>query len=217
MVAVMHSNPAFRATTRDSNIDFARSRGFGMLAVSHEERVLVSHIPFVLNDAGTSVEGHLAKNNPIVAMLNRSRPATLVISGSDSYVSPDWYGSPGNVPTWNYIAVHLRGVLTLGDSEALPQHLNRLSHHFETQIPGKAPWTPAQLEPSALQRMARAIVAITLDVEVVEGTWKLSQNKDPDARNHAAAEISRNSLGQETGVLAQSMDSGTVSSKPERS
>ncbi len=207
MVADMHSNPAFRAPTQDSNIGFARTRGFGMLALAHEERVLVSHIPFVLNDAGTSVEGHLAKNNPIVAMLSEPRPATLVISGSDSYVSPDWYGSPGNVPTWNYIAVHLRGVLTLGESEALPQHLDRLSHHFETQIPGKPPWTPAQLEPSALQRMARAIVAITLDIEVVEGTWKLSQNKDSDARENAAAEISRHSLGQETGVLAKSMAS----------
>ena len=217
MVAGMHSNPAFRTPTLDSNLGFARSRGFGILAVSHEERVLVSHIPFVLNDAGTSVEGHLAKNNPIVAALRQARPATLVVSGADSYVSPDWYGSPGNVPTWNYIAVHLRGILTLGESEALPLHLDRLSQHFETQISGKPPWTPAQLEPSALQRMTRAIVAITLDIEVVEGTWKLSQNKDSNARQNAAAAISQHALGQETGVIAQRMGSGTASSKPERS
>lgn len=177
-----------------------------MLTLSIQEQVVVSHIPFVVNDEGTSVEAHLAKNNPILAQLSQNRPATLVVSGPDSYVSPDWYQSPGNVPTWNYIAVHLRGVLKLCGQETLPRHLDRLSHHFESQIPGKAAWTPSTLETSALQRMMNAIVPIVLEVKEVEGTWKLSQNKAHSARRHAATSIASHAIGQETSALAHSMD-----------
>ena len=107
----MHSNPAFRQQSTDDNLAFARQRGFGQLALNGDTGPLISHVPFILSDDGTALDLHLARPNPILRLLATPHPAVIAVSGPDGYVSPDWYGMEDQVPTWNYIAVHLRGPL----------------------------------------------------------------------------------------------------------
>lgn len=121
----MHPNPAFRQASRDENLGFARSRGFGTLAVSAPEGPLLSHVPFLLNGAGTAADLHLVRSNPILRLLDAPRPAVIAVQGPDGYVSPDWYGMPDQVPTWNYVAVHLRGTLEPLPQDALRDLLSR--------------------------------------------------------------------------------------------
>ncbi len=71
----------------------------------------MANIPFVLSPDGKVGDLHLLKSNPIARMLVAPLPARLAVSGPDSYVSPDWYRLDGQVPTWNYVAVHLTGIL----------------------------------------------------------------------------------------------------------
>ena len=91
--------------------------GFGVLAVGNGEAdvPLLSHVPFIVAEDGAAVHAHLVRANPIARLLAAGeRPAVLAVSGPDGYVSPDWYGAePDQVPTWNYVAVHLRGTLRL--------------------------------------------------------------------------------------------------------
>ena len=49
----MHPNPAFRQTPEVRNLEFARSRGFGTLALNAEPGPLLAHVPFLLNAEGT--------------------------------------------------------------------------------------------------------------------------------------------------------------------
>ena len=183
----MHPNPAFRRTARDRNLAFARARGFGLFAVSAPDGPLLSHIPFLLDDAGQTAELHLIRSNPIVALAKDTVPAVLAVSGPDGYISPDWYGLPDQVPTWNYVAVHLRGVLepvSPGDMHAM---LDRLSAAFEARLAPKRPWTSAKMSPGTMDRMMRQILPFRLRIATVDGTWKLNQNK-PDATRHLAAD-----------------------------
>lgn len=189
----MHSNPAFRKADHDSNLAFARQRGFGTLIGAVDGACLISHVPFVLNDAGTCVEAHLARSNPLLRAIGEGLSATLSVSGPDSYISPDWYGVPDQVPTWNYVAVHLEGMLTTTPQESLRPHLARLSHTFETRL-NKPEWTMDKMTPDALSRLERAIVPVLLSVEQVNGTWKLSQNKDPAVRLSAASALDEMSI-----------------------
>ncbi|MGL6209373.1 MAG: FMN-binding negative transcriptional regulator, partial [Paracoccaceae bacterium] len=87
----MHPNPAFRSASRDANLAFARSRGFGVLTVNGAEGPLCAHIPFEVSEDGTEVRLHLARSNPI-ARAGLPVAAVMVVSGADAYVSPDWYG-----------------------------------------------------------------------------------------------------------------------------
>lgn len=201
----MHPNPAFRKTPEARNIAYARERGFGVLSVNHEAGPLVSHVPFLLDDDALHAELHLVRSNPILRLLDSAQPAVIAISGPDGYVSPDWYGVTDQVPTWNYVSVHLRGRLERLPQEALLPMLDRLSGHFEEQLEPKPPWKTDKMTPEVLEKMLRQIVPCRLRVEQINGTWKLSQNKPDPVREAAADNMAAFGVGQETRLLSALM------------
>jgi transcriptional regulator len=181
----MHPNPAFRTTPDDRNRAFAVARGFGVLTVNGPDGPLAAHVPFLMGGDGAWVDLHLARSNSIVRSVLPA-PAVMIVSGPDAYVSPDWYGVPDQVPTWNYIAVHLRGMLDLRPQDELRAQADGLSARFEGDLAPKAPWTSAKMSEGVMERMMRMIVPLRLKLDTVDGTWKLSQNKDAAVRKAAA-------------------------------
>lgn len=200
----MHPNPIFHDAETAQNLNFARARGFGVLAVAGDGAPLISHVPFLLSQDGQWVELHLVRSNPIVRVLKASCPARIAVSGPDGYVSPDWYGVEDQVPTWNYVAVHLEGELELRPAEELRDLLDRQSAFYESQLLPKPPWSTDKMNPEALDRMMRMIVPARMRITGVNGTWKLSQNK-PDVARRAVAEQIEKGPGVEQQVLAALM------------
>ncbi|MFD1880657.1 FMN-binding negative transcriptional regulator [Paracoccus pacificus] len=180
----MHPNPIFRKETARQNMQFALDRGFGTLTCAGDPWPLASHVPFV-KGPGDSVEFHMVRSNPICRVA--PAPALLAVTGPDGYISPDWYRIADQVPTWNYLAVHLRGRIEALPVETLRDHLDRLSATFEQRLLPKKPWSAAKMTPEALARMMRMILPFRLVIEDVQGTWKFSQNK-PDAARLSAAD-----------------------------
>ena len=201
----MHPNPAFRQTPAERNLAFARARGFGVLSVNGADGPLAAHVPFVLSPDGTVAEMHLVRSNPVARALAEPQPALLAVSGPDAYVSPDWYGLDHQVPTWNYIAVHLRGVLELLPQDDMRPHLDDLSARFENDLRPKAPWLVDKMPEEALDRMMRQIVPVRLTIRDVQGTWKLGQNKTPEARAAAAEAMERSGVGSDPKAIAAMM------------
>ncbi len=197
----MHPNPAYRNEPADRHLAFARARGFGTLAVSAEDGPLLSHVPFLVSDDGSSLDLHLVRSNPIARL--GPVPAVLAITGPDGYVSPDWYGVDDQVPTWNYVAVHLRGRLAPLPPEAMRDMLDRQSAAYEGRL-DKRPWTTDKMSGDALDRMMRQILPFRMTVEVIDGTWKLNQNKTDEARL-AAADRVEDGIGVELSALAHLM------------
>ncbi|MEX5598317.1 FMN-binding negative transcriptional regulator [Pseudophaeobacter sp. C1-32P7] len=202
----MHPNPIYHDADRAQNLDFARTRAFGVLAVSTAEAPLISHVPFLLSEDGTSADLHLVRSNPITRVLKTPQAARLAVSGPDGYVSPDWYGLADQVPTWNYVAVHLTGSLEQRPQDELLGLLDRQSAFYEARLLPKPPWHSDKMEPEALERMMRMIVPVRLSIETVEGTWKLSQNKPEPARTAVADQITTG-FGAELDDLARMMRS----------
>lgn len=198
----MHPNPAFRAGSELDALAVARTRGFGVLSVNGENGPSAAHIPFEL--VGEEVFLHLARSNAI-ARSTLPAAALLAVSGPDAYVSPDWYGAADQVPTWNYIAVHLRGVLERLPGDALRPHLARLSAQMERQLAPKPEWTMDKMTEDALARMERMILPFRLVIFTVDSTIKLNQNKPEPLRVGAAAGIAATPLGLDAGRIAAMM------------
>jgi transcriptional regulator len=184
----MHTNPAFRTASTADNMEFARQRGFGILMLNGDDGPLASHIPFVLSGDGSFADLHLTRSNPI-ARSALPGPAVLAVSGPDAYISPDWYGLEDQVPTWNYVAVHLRGTLSALDAEVMKDHVDALSAVHETRLMPKKPWQSDKMGTGVMDRMMRMILPFRLAITSVEGTWKLNQNKPDEARANAAARL----------------------------
>lgn len=183
----MHPNPAFRQVPAEDSLAFARDRGFGTLCINADSGPLLAHVPFVVTESGgLSALIHLARSNGI-ARSALPAPAVLAVMGPESYISPDWYGAVDQVPTWNYVAVHLRGRLEPMPAEALRPMADELSAMFEARLLPKRPWTSAKMSEGAMERMMRMILPYRLVIEGVEGTWKLGQNKTPEQRAGAVA------------------------------
>lgn len=186
----MHTNPAFRSATTAESLAFARQRGFGILIVNGAEGPLASHIPFLMDAEGRTAELHLTRSNPI-ARLGQASPALIAVSGPDAYVSPDWYGVDDQVPTWNYVAVHLRGVLEPMDVEMMRGHVDALSAEHERRLLPKTPWVSDKMSDGVMPRMMRMILPFRLVIDTVEGTWKLNQNKTAEVQASAAVALAR--------------------------
>ena len=201
----MHPNPTFRAEHRTRHIAFARDRGFGVLALSTDGAPLLSHVPFLLSEDGLVAELHLVRSNPIVRALGTPKAVKIAVQGPDGYISPDWYEVEDQVPTWNYVAVHLTGQLELRPQEELLDLLNRQSAFYEERLQPKPPWATGKMSDEALTKMMRMIVPCRMQVEDVQGTWKLSQNKPDDVRLRASEQVASSGIGSELSVLQELM------------
>ena len=201
----MHPNPVFHDVNVAKNISFARSRAFGVLALNGDDGPLISHIPFLLRDDAATADLHLVRSNPIARMGEGSHAAKILVSGPDSYVSPDWYGVQDQVPTWNYIAVHLTGTLERLPQDAMHDMLDQQSAAYEAQLLPKTPWTTAKMTSEVLEKMMRMIVPFQFTVTGVDGTWKLGQNKPELARVSAAEHMAEHGIGSEVEIIAAMM------------
>ena len=208
----MHPNPIFRKTDAKRSLDFVRTRGFGTLTLNGPKAPLLAHIPFILNDDATELELHTMRSNPIWQAIEAPRDAVLAITGPDGYISPDWYGTPDQVPTWNYVAVHLHGTLRRVDHGELHGVLDRLSAHFEARLAPKHPWHSSKMSDGVMARMMRMIVPLRMTITDLQSTWKLGQNK-PETARLGAANALHTGTGSELAALAALMQAPPTSSE----
>ena len=181
----MHPNAAFRWEDREAMRDLVRELGFGMLFTATPDGPRLAQVPVVWLDEST-IGLHLARGNALVRHLDGAT-ALFSAQGPDGYISPDWYGLDHNqVPTWNYVAVELEGVMRRMDHDALVAQVDQLTAEQEARL-NKEPWTRGKMDPGLFDKMTQAIVGFRLEVQAWRGTLKLGQNK-PEAARLAAAD-----------------------------
>ena len=134
----------------------------------------LSHVPLMLfqgeGERG-ALFGHVARANPQAKALAEFARATAVFSGPHAYVSPKWYATAPNVPTWNYAAVHATGPVRILERDEFVVRLGQLFDRFEPDG-----WRNEETE-AHVGKLVPAIVGFVMEIETLEGAFKLSQNK----------------------------------------
>jgi transcriptional regulator len=184
----MYTPPIFKPD-RAASLAFAQARGFGMACAWDGSKPIASSLPFYLTfaDDGTPrVAFHVARHNPLAKLADGTSSWLMAVNEADAYVSPDWYVSPDQVPTWLYQAVHLTGTVRMMPDSELGSHLDTLSAKFENWLAPKPPWTSAKMTAGRLETMKKAIVGLVMTVGEIEGSFKLNQHKS-DADHVAIA------------------------------
>ena len=121
-------------------------------------------------------------------------PAIALTTAEDAYISPDWYESADQVPTWNYRSVEAHGFVAPLSQEELIDQLDALSAQEEARLTPKPLWTRHKMSPGRFEAMLRGIVGGRLTVERLTGTFKLSQNKSDADRLGAAKGLGKHPL-----------------------
>jgi transcriptional regulator len=154
---------------------FIRTRNFCLFAAAHEGDVLLAQAPVVLGEG--VLQFHLAKGNPFLKAAHRAARAKAVFWGPDAYVSPDWYVSENQVPTWNFVSVLAEGPMRVLSREEMVAQVNALTAEQEARLLPKKPWTRDKMAPGSDTRMFAAIEGVEMRIVTLEGKFKLSQNK----------------------------------------
>jgi transcriptional regulator len=176
----MHPAPGFMQEDEAVLLAHLARYSFATIAAAPAGRPLVAHAPVLVRrlESGLTLDFHLSRGNALTPFLAEGFRAVAVSLAADAYVSPDWYESQGAVPTWNYVSVEAEGSVAVLDDAGLIALLDDLSAQEEARLAPKPAWTRAKMAPGRFETMRRAIIGARLTVERLEGTFKLSQNKD---------------------------------------
>ena len=137
-----------------------------------------NHLPLLLID--NTLQGHVARANPIWQASNVAGEVLVIFHGDESYISPSGYATKAEhgkvVPTWNYAAVHAYGKLRVIDEPAwIFEQISRLTAVHEATLP--KPWAVSDAPTEYIEKMLGAIVGIEITIDRLLGKWKVSQNQ----------------------------------------
>jgi transcriptional regulator len=142
----------------------------------------ITHIPVVFERAAGpfgTIHGHIARNNEQIKAFDGKQEAVIVFRGPHGYISPTCYQTNPAVPTWNFAVVHATGKLQpVTDPAALHAFLGRLIQKFES-YEGTG-YDFSKIPDSYLNPMLANIVGFDMRVELLEGKFKLGQER-PEA------------------------------------
>lgn len=136
-----------------------------------DNKPFITHLPLVYkNDI---LVGHIDKFNPQAELLKNGNDVTIIFSGPDCYISPSVYTTT-QLPTWNYIKVHLEGTVTAIESrDALKNSLIEMTEFLESPEHNYVLDADNKRMEAALDYIKMFEISIT----DWEGKFKLSQDK----------------------------------------
>lgn len=162
-----------------------------------DNRPLITHLPLVYEDG--KLIGHIDIYNPQAELLKGDNDVTLIFAGPECYISPSLF-STTQLPTWNYIKVHLKGkVRAIESKAALKQSLITMTEFLE------APDHKYTLESDnpRLDKNLDYIEMFEITITDWEGKFKLSQDKKPSDTKAARKELIRANTQSITHFLDQ--------------
>jgi transcriptional regulator len=178
---------------RDNPLALAVTNG------SPENGPFATHLPVIFDPgtaddaagelAGTTLLGHMNRANPHWSALETGSVLLLTFTGPHSYVSPTVYGTTPAAPTWNFTAVHVRGVVEKIDStEETLGVVQSTVRAFEKAFGDGWDMTESL---GYFRQIVPAVGAFRFTVTGAEGMFKLSQEQPGEVRERV-----RESFGQ---------------------
>ena len=205
--------PKVNEETRIPVLDhLMRSHPLASLVTMGASGLFATHLPVVLHrdsDTQAVLRGHMSRANRQWREHDPAVQALAIFSGPEHYITPNWYPEKAAtrrvVPTWNYAVVHAYGPLRIIEDPAwLLAHLNSLTDTHEAS--SATPWNVSDAPAEYIESMAKGIVGIELDIERLEGKWKVSQNHNERTRASVAEGLE--TLGTEESIAMKALVEG---------
>lgn len=172
----------FKPKSIDVVASYIDEHAFATL-VSHKYSLVASHIPLLLMNDGDRqyLSGHLSLANGQVDCFDDQQELMAIFMHSHSYISSSWYDHV-NVPTWNYIAVHIYGRARKIQGQELYKSMEQMVHKYESGREGR--FNLEDFSKKELHAHLRGLVGFEMTIDRIEAAYKLSQNrKDHDYNN----------------------------------
>jgi transcriptional regulator len=157
--------------------NFIRENSFGIMVTHAGGKSTATHIPLEFSGDEAKLMGHISRGNVLV-----------IFNGPHGYVSSSWYDHE-NVPTWNYIAVHVYGKIKIIEGEELYHSLKNMVDRYEKN--SARPVALERMSPDYVKKAMNGVTGIEITIENIEATYKLSQNRDQKNYNQIIHELEK--------------------------
>lgn len=147
-------------------------------AIIVSDTLHATHVPVEIemgDDKKFVIRTHVSRANPHWHILQNHKEVMVIFNGPHTYISSSWYDHV-NVPTWNYIAVHVYGTPKILQGEVVRDMLDRLVNRYEKRSAN--PVRIDNMPESYFEKHLKGIVAIEISIDRMEGVRKMSQNRD---------------------------------------
>ena len=171
--------------------DFLNENSFGILLSQLDGKISGTHIPMELDidENGKDVlVGHIAKANPQSKNLKNEDEILAIFNGPHSYISSSWYQKE-NVPTWNYVAVHVYGKVKIIEGEELLESLKKLVDKYEKN--SENPVSVEKMSSRTLKQI-NGIIGFSIKITEIQAAYKLSQNREEKDFHNITNELEKN-------------------------
>lgn len=198
----MYTPDLYKNENQEEIRTFLKENSFGILINQTNGKLYATHIPMELgiNAEGKEIlEGHISKLNPQAEGFAANDQVLAVFSGPHSYISSSWYDHE-NVPTWNYIAVHVYGRIKIVDYDTSVDQLKKLVDKYEANSAN-----PVRVEnlSDKTMREARGIFGLEIEIYEIQATKKLSQNRDDHNYKNIISELEKTENPQSIAVAKE--------------
>lgn len=182
----MHIPKLYREEDRAKIIEFLKGNGFPAL-VSHDgEKLVATHLPTeVIENADglLTIMGHMSRANPQWRSFG-GQEVLLIFQGAHTYISPRWYNHV-NVPTWNYMMVHVYGKARMLEGQELYDLLDTLVKLHEVNTS----YSLNELPKDFVEKEMKGVAGFAVEVTRIEAGYKLSQNRDDESYGNIVNEL----------------------------
>jgi len=182
----MYIPKLYREEDRARVLEFLEQNNFPALITFDGERPIATHLPVEVaasEDGALTILGHMSRANPQWRSFGEGE-VLMIFQGAHTYISPRWY-SHVNVPTWNYMMVHVYGKVRLVEGDELYSLLSRLVRKHEVNTSYSLEGMPQDF----VQREMNGVVGFVLDVTRVDAGYKLSQNRNNEDHENIVREL----------------------------
>lgn len=178
----MHCPSIFREDRLEALHALMHAHPLATLITAGAGGLMANLIPFSLVETGEKgiLRTHLARGNAQLRELREGTEALVLFQGPECYITPSWYPSKAEhgktVPTWNYVLVQARGTpRVIEDKDWLLAQIEALTTAHESTRPN--PWKISDAPDEFIAAQLKGIVGVEIEIEGLEGKWKVSQNR----------------------------------------
>ncbi|MDA0347147.1 MAG: FMN-binding negative transcriptional regulator [Verrucomicrobia bacterium] len=175
----MYTPPAFKIDDPELIRSFIKENSFGILVSSVDgSSIQETHTPFLQSPGNDFLLGHVARANDHWRDWNKNPKVKVIFHGPHCYVSPTFYKSDFNVPTWNYSTVSISGTIEITDSlQEQKAFMHALVDANESAF--SEPWFLDEGN-EKLMKLFSAVVFFKVRIHETTAKFKLNQNKSEE-------------------------------------
>lgn len=194
----MYLTNHFSAAEHADILAFMQSNSFATICgIGEDGSPVATHVPVMisLRENKLFLQAHIMRKQAHTVAFEHNDKVMAIFNGPHAYISAKHYEPQNTASTWNYSAVHAKGIIRfLGDTE-LYTMLKNLTAQFE-QDPASPSLMQHMSEDYILSNM-KAIVAFEIEVTQLQHVFKWSQNKPSHIQVNIIQTLAKGSLEEQ--------------------